>query len=263
MLKEIYNDYLLYANMIDNWKEMSITELANKYLLDKENQDLYFCALMVRYWYLIPVLYNKNKYLKLQLEDYVGVLADGILLGFQYCGWADKTQEAVYGHAEKVFNRTIYTVILRMYKYINQDKRRINYENFALDSLEDFDYLLENNCQNQYKEEQNLNNIVHVVNSLLDEHRFLEAVIIDQICWGDTYKLENGRYVFKKNALIKSIRNIDTNYKQYFSNKYNITVDDFTNQYSNVIDCSNSTFVNKINTAYQIIKRDKEIKECF
>lgn len=263
MLKEIYNDYLIYANMIDNWKEMSITELANKYLEDKENQDIYFCALMVRYWYLIPVLYQRNKYLKLQLEDYVGVLADGILLGFQYCGWLDSKQKTVFGQADKVFNRTIYTIILRMYKYVNQDKRRINYDSVSLDSIENYDYMLESHSIENYKQHIEQNNIIDLINQLLDSNRFLEAIIIDQICWGDTYKVEDGKYVFKKNALIKSIRNIDINYEEYFSNKYNISLDNFKNNFSDVINCSNSTFVSRINNAYKIVKTDKEIKRCF
>lgn len=259
MLKDIYKDFLTYANTVENWRDMSITELANKYI--ETNDDAFFYCLMIKYWYLIPVLHKRNSYLNLQLEDYVDILLDGLNLGFQYKGWLDSKQEVVFGQADKVFNRTIHTVVLRMYKYVNQDKRKINYCDYlSLDSVEDSDFLLVNVSETQYQKNKDLLNITYLVNDLLTKERFLEAIIVDQICWGDTFRLENGEYRFKKNALIKSIRKVDS---KDFSNKYNITEDEFNNKFSNIINCSNATFVTKVNKAYKILQNERDIKLCF
>ena len=119
-----------------------IDVLVNKYCEardanDEEAKDRYISALLVRYWHLVPFLYNKSSGSGYEMSDMI----NWIFLGIQKATdrearkWLDKDFEFYNDRRgpEKCINMCIYSIRNMYYQQSNYDKRKVNFNTVSLD----------------------------------------------------------------------------------------------------------------------------------
>jgi rubrerythrin len=238
VLKEIFDAYKECANRIEGWTHMTKQDLANGYVDEEERgnihkRDSYFAALMCKYAYMVPYLYEKSKSSRLEIEDMVYWVAESLMIGLKYRRWRDpsfaisKDPKAV----EKIFNQCITSTRQRWYKYFNQEKRRDDYNNlYSLnDLLEDFGDSEE--CMNVvddslYTSETELS-CRQMIDRYVSEGKIVKAFIVDGICFFNSFKEEKDdkgikHEQFNEKRLALHLHNLDDKFESYFMEKYHI-----------------------------------------
>lgn len=134
MIDDIYKSYVDCAKGIPGFvvgrKEdvpYDITELANGYVdAEKKHDELkmsqYLSALMVRYWHMVPNLYNQSRSTRFDIEDMTSWLSESFERAFKYKAWLDPKKHVSKDPkgAEKCFNQCITSTRLRYYAYFNR-----------------------------------------------------------------------------------------------------------------------------------------------
>ena len=238
------------------YEKLNETELANGYckaLDDKDElkRNQYYSALMLRYWYKIFKYKESCKSTRLEDIDYIDWLSDALDIAFQYRDWQNpdkpifKDPKAV----DKIINRCCFSVRGLYYQEFNKDKRKINYLTTSVeDQKEKFGNVSESNIGTY-------DNNVNIINSVIDiyvkENKLLEAIIVDNISYQDSYKEERitfytyetplkanktkeedeeeelvktknykYNYSFDKRKLVKNLLHLNDTYFSYFKNNY-------------------------------------------
>ena len=202
-LKDLYNSLADVARTIPGFvlgsKEdvpYDITELANQYCSAVDNKDSrkeeqYLCALFIRYFYMIPLMYPKFKGYKLEIYDMAGWLHEGFNKAFKYRGWLDESQEVSKDPrgAEKCINQAITSVIQGHLKYFYQLKRRDELVTYSLDAMlaESSDHSNILAQDDAYKDELDCNSII---SEFIKQGKIFEALIVDAICYRDTFTFD-------------------------------------------------------------------------
>lgn len=215
LLEEIKQTYIRSADNIPGWKTMDKNKLANLYL-EYENvepeRSYYFSALMCRYWKNVHRFYKTSTSTRLEIEDFTNWLAESFFIAFKYRRWKDPSNK-LYNDPQapdKVINRCIYSTRMRYYQYYNMDKRRLN---FQTDSIERqlgsfghqanvYSYL---GVEDTDKHEDVCKDII---NYYLSKKSILQAIIVDLICFSDTFKIKVDNNIFE-NIDLKDFSNDD------------------------------------------------------
>ena len=236
MLEDSYKTFLNNAKGLPNFKAGTkndcddIQALANGYCeaerdSNKELMGRYLSALFVRYWYMIPYLYQESKSLRLQKEEMLDILYDAFMKAFKNKTWLnsdDKMSRDSHG-AQKCIERCIDSVRLTMYQQANYDVRKINYISHSLDMVQEVygdsseEFLVEDTHQDTI----DINTII--MNSLKNNN-VLQAILVDNICYQNCL-LKNGSVSFSR-----IISNLDVDYIKYFMRVYgtkNVNVNEF------------------------------------
>lgn len=195
LLEEIRRTYLKFANNIPNWKTMNKNKLANLYLEHEHSEperSYYFSALMCRYWSNVYKFYRTSKSTKLDISDFTSWLAESFFVAFKYRRWKDPSNK-LYNDPQapdKVINRCIYSTRMRYYQYYNMDKRKLNFQTDSIErQLESFGYRA-----NVYKYMSTVDGseedarCKNIITYYLSKENFLLAIILDLICFGDTFR---------------------------------------------------------------------------
>lgn len=195
LLEEIRQTYLKFANNIPNWKTMNKNKLANLYLEHEHSEperSYYFSALMCRYWSNVYKFYRTSKSTKLDISDFTSWLAESFFVAFKYRRWKDPSNK-LYNDPQapdKVINRCIYSTRMRYYQYYNMDKRKLNFQTDSIErQLESFGYRA-----NVYKYMSTVDGSEEdarckdIITYYLSKENFLLAIILDLICFGDTFR---------------------------------------------------------------------------
>ncbi len=195
LLEEIRQTYLKFANNIPNWKTMNKNKLANLYLEHEHSEperSYYFSALMCRYWSNVYKFYRTSKSTKLDISDFTSWLAESFFVAFKYRRWKDPSNK-LYNDPQapdKVINRFIYSTRMRYYQYYNMDKRKLNFQTDSIErQLESFGYRA-----NVYKYMSTVDGSEEdtrckdIITYYLSKENFLLAIILDLICFGDTFR---------------------------------------------------------------------------
>lgn len=195
LLEEIRRTYLKFANNIPNWKTMNKNKLANLYLEHEHSEperSYYFSALMCRYWSNVYKFYRTSKSTKLDISDFTSWLAESLFVAFKYRRWKDPSNK-LYNDPQapdKVINRCIYSTRMRYYQYYNMDKRKLNFQTDSIErQLESFGYRA-----NVYKYMSTVDGneedarCKNIITYYLSKENFLLAIILDLICFGDTFR---------------------------------------------------------------------------
>ena len=225
-LSQLYQVFSNKALQIPNFKlgkkedvDYDIDFLANKYVEavdnnDEVEKDLYFSALVIRYWHMI--LYYKNKSIGVDVEEIFSWICDGIQKACKYRGWLkDPKLIGKTRSAEKCINKAIDSVRAQFYVLSNAQKRNQEFSNESkvfLDSLEEREQETYLSVEDRFYPVD-----VDIVQSLLRERQYLEAVVIDLIM--------NGNCVSSKlsfNKLKKEMSSLTPSYFNYFKDKYGI-----------------------------------------
>lgn len=290
VLNDLYKSFVDVASTIDGFvigqKEdvpYDINYLANKYceavdMGDEQEKNKYISALMVRYWHMVPYLYEKSKSCGVEMEDMVDWLYESFDKAFQYRSWLDPNKAISKDKkgAEKCFNQCITSTRQRWYKHFNQACRRINYSSY--DSLDapikngDGINLIDTIVDDSSTKFNYCNNIVQ---QFINKNDYIEALIIDGIINQDTFVThsksvinegfseENDytscEYQFSMNKLFKHLRDVDDNFISYFSKEYSVDKNKLLSTVSSLKSYSNTKFRKCVQLSFQRIKQDKEV----
>ena len=99
MLKDTKKDCITYASMLGDYQSLSEQELLDGYCdaMDtdnKLNKNTYISALLLRFWYRIDKLYQQNRNLGLEREDFVFWIVEAIDYACKYRAWRTKDVNA-------------------------------------------------------------------------------------------------------------------------------------------------------------------------
>ena len=229
--------------------EYDITDLANGYVKamaanDKAGMDKYISALMVRYWHMVPYLWDKSKSSKLGMEDMVMWIYDGFAKAFKYQSWLDPNKPVSKDPkgAEKCFNQCITSVRQYWYKHFNTNQSKVNYIAASLDSL--YECMGDSFDDNMPNEAFEGDGVVcrEVIATLVNEGKLFDAIVIDKLCFDESFKETRGKkqvriatdngelvedittssYSFDNRRLISCIKSIDEDYINEFSKAYGV-----------------------------------------
>ena len=225
-LSELYQIFKQKACQIPGFVEgkkedvdYDIHILANAYCKaidenDDVKKDMYFSALMIRYWHMI--LYFKNKSPNVEMEEIVSWVSDGIQKAMKYRGWLnDPKLIGKVKSAEKCINQTITSKRAQFYTLSNASKRK---QEFLDDCKVFLDALEEREAETYLGVDDKFYPVdVNVVQSLLSDDKCLDSVIVDLIM--------NGNCVSKKfsvTKLIDELTSLNDSYFDYFKEKYGV-----------------------------------------
>lgn len=227
MLVDSYNLFLNNARRMPDFKVGTkedfndIELLANRYVKaeashDKELMSSCLSALMVRYWYMIPFLYEKSKSLRLDIEDMVGFLYDALIKAFKYKSWLDTSKDVSNekNGAEKCINRCIDSVRQAAFQQSNTDSRKMSYLTYSMEeSIERFG---DSSETLEVSEEDHYSSVKEIIDYQLKKKDVLGALLVDSIVFNDCF-------VKDKFSITKMISGIQFDYINSFKNRYDIT----------------------------------------
>lgn len=254
MLGELYNVYLNKAKTIPGFVEgckedvpYDITELANNYCKARDTGDeigksQYISALMVRYWHMVPYLFEKTQNIRIPLEDIPGMIYEGIEKACTYRGWLDSSMEVSREErgAEKCINQCISSVKAAYFKYFNETKRKDARKTYSIEGLtEDYDDI---SCSSYLGNDDSYVyslNCKDIVQLFLDKGDVFSAFVVDIISFGDVmigskakrkYTDDEGVVVnitadtlnYSQARLSHNLKNIDKSYISYFVDTYEV-----------------------------------------
>lgn len=295
-LKAMFKAYELNANKIENWKEMSKTELANGYCDaedagDKDLRDSYFSALMCKYWYMVPFLFKQNPGFKLDIEDFVEWIEESLLKGLQYKRWRDPEFEVSKDEngAEKVFNRCIWSTVKAKYKWSNQDVRKINFEVYSLDTIQDSKKYKKKNVEddtsfelrdttdtNKEVERQESRDIIStIIDYFVKKNDYMSMLIIDSIAYGDSFKftqekrqetdgeetieVKDSFMQFEPKRIVTLLNKLDILNAEYYTKHYKANQELLKLVITDIKTTNNKQLYQKIENTLLTIRTNKEL----
>ena len=193
------NSFIECASGLKNYDKLNETELVNGYCDAYDAHDdilsnQYYAALMVKYWYKIYKYKETCKSTRLEDEDFICWLEEALNIALRYRDWKDPTK-SIYGDpkaVDKIINRCCFSIRGYYYQEFNKDKRKINYLTDSIEGqLEDFGDSAEANFG---VEEEKSSWARDLVSNLIKKGKVEEAIIIDNICYQDSFKEDSKSY---------------------------------------------------------------------
>ena len=285
-----YKTYAEGASVVDNWQNKTITELANGYCDadeagDEYMRDAHFYALICRYWYMVTYLYTRRKSVlaRLEYEDFQDWVIEAIARALKYKRWRNSEYEISKepDGAKKIIDRCLYSVEKGYYKYYNQDCRKMSYTVSSLDAYQE-SLGLQTEDSDDYDEEfleddsydETKSSCNDIVKYYIRQGKLMEAYIVDGICFYDTYSTEKSKveevnskgekveyvsykYKFNKRLLAQHLMNLDDNYYNEFTVKYNVPAESISRVTYN--ESNKRKLYSKIKDTIEDMKNNKEI----
>lgn len=258
MIKDIQRDCKYFASRLGNYQSMTPDELMNNYVaaIDSNNklaQSEYLAAVVLRYWYTIGKKFLKDgRALRLEIEDSYAYLVEAINLAAKYRAWQNPEKNV---NAQTCILQALNTVYVRAYYASNLDKNKVNYK--ASVSLESNigttakdekssitlgDTLEDDNYSESLDYLEGSMTAKSYIQNMINNGKYVEAIILDQIAFGDTLKQtvtkkefinEEGKKTkvsethseFWAHKLVKNLAELDENYKEYFTSTYEVALE--------------------------------------
>lgn len=301
MLKDLYINFVENASNIPNFvvgqKEdvpYDIDVLANEYCKaqdnnDKEKMSYYLSALMVRYWHMVPCLFEQSKSSRLEIEDMVFWLYEAFMKAFKYRSWIDPNKKVSSDPkgAEKCFNQCITSVRNYWYNYFNKDKRKINYISYSIDDLiPDSSDSSEKDIamvETLAAQEEDYDYIKEIIQQYLDKGDILTALVLDGIVYHDSFvttikvknktikdsedndmeiKEINTKNTFVQTKLIKHLTTLNKDFEDYFYDKYKVDKDNFKEIILNINKLTDSALLRRVKKSINLVKNNVEVKKA-
>ena len=258
MIQEIKKDCEYYASRLGDYQSMSPDQLMNGYIkaLDEGKnleQSEYLAAVVLRYWYTIGKKFLKDgKALKLEIDDCYIYLVEAINLAAKYRGWLNPEKKV---NAQTCILQALNTVYVRAYYVANLDKNSVNYKptiSFDYDftsSTGDGTHLMtvgetleDEAYEDQINYKEGAETVKNYIQKMIDAGKLVEAIILDQVAFGDTMREkvikssfidEDGNKVrvsekqseFWAHKLVKNLTELDEGYKKYFTDTYKVGIE--------------------------------------
>lgn len=227
MLKHSYNLFLKDAQRLPNFKQgtkeecKDIEQLANTYVKyerqgNKEMMSSCLSALMVRYWYMIPFLYEQCKSLRIDRDDVVSMIYEALVKAFKYKSWLDITKavSSEENGAEKCINQCITSVKQGAFQNSNTATRKLNFMTF---SIEESVEIFGDSSECLYTEDEDeYAGVRELVENKLKSKDVIGALVIDSICFANCWD-KNG---FNMPKLVSNIKKPD--YTSLFKDRYEV-----------------------------------------
>ena len=266
MLDEYKASYEECANLISNWKSLSINDLANKYVYYQEINNLmadsYLSAIICRYWKVINKSYYKQIIIIATPEDVYEWVLEGIMKALTNHVWLDP-KNSLYNDplgADKAIKVCIGSARINFFNAVNYTKRKINKYTMSLDELE------ENSPDGYYlpssKEPEFFTTYIYTkVKSFFDDYNYFSAFLLDSLINADVFSDLSGKnfHELSFRKLIKHLRNLDDHYCKIFSDTYDIDflkVDKAANFIKNL---SRDRMIRNIYNLLFLLKKDKDL----
>ena len=212
---------------------------------DEYNYNLYFGALASNFTYRRPEIDRKIYTLKLGEEGPIDVITKGIIRAFDYCAWQDPNKHI---SAQQAINQCISTEILNLFYFSNLDKNSANYNTASFstplksnkDSADNKVQTLEDKLAASSPKIKSLGKVEAIIREYIMKDKLLTALVIDNIAFADSEKVtkevnktEDGKSVqmyreFSLTRLKKNIVELDDNYSEYFTTKYDVAKEKIT-----------------------------------
>lgn len=236
MLDEIFNSYQTAASDLANWKQLDKNEIANLYLDHRYNEkssSIYAAALICRYWYKVGLLWKHNQQALTQEECY-WIVCDGINQAMNYAAWRNP-ENSLYqdpNGPDKAINICIETKRKEFYDFSNRDKRKTNHKS-NISSLEDlyektkdYSFQLATDFSDGWGgyETQSLY-LNSLITYFIKRGQLPEAILLDNICYGDSTVEESDGVRFSVKKLITTIHLLDKTFIEYFAQTYDVPID--------------------------------------
>lgn len=198
-LYDTYKDLKACAKTLGDYEKLSVNELADKYCELTDNKtdsglrDVYFSALLLRFWYRIYKLFSENVTLNLSYTDYYDWVVGAIVMA---CAPENRSWQKTSGlNAQQVINQILATrFVAAAYYDSNLQKNRGKHLTVSLDATlagsdDDKDRtLLETIPDDSADTKASNDNVAAVVQHYINSNKIIEAIIFDTIAYKDTYK---------------------------------------------------------------------------
>lgn len=247
-----------YAKMAEGYERETrdkkvINFWADKYCESKANKDeygmnIYFSALMLKFWNQISNMYEKTKTANMYAyEDYSSILAKCINIACEY--WSSKSEdERSKTNAQAFINQIIASRGVAEIMYdANRDSYKANACTVSIDQPmsndEDADTLLdvvEDENESPAKHESSLA-VNSIIQNYIDKNKVVEAIILDTIAYNDCnkhtkvtkkyhndetdedYKVSTDHEEFWPYRTVQILSSLPADYEEYFESKYEIS----------------------------------------
>lgn len=279
MIQEARQDCLRFAAQLPKkYEDYSIDELADSYCKafdekDELNKNIYFSALILRFWYTINKIAQKSPGMVLEYDEFFFWLAEAIQYACKYRAW-QKTDKKV--NAQQAINQCIETIRLQHYYQANLDKHKANFSTISLDAPigDDNDSettpldLIEDEASELDKDRFNAEMLVQ---NFINNKKLVEAIILDTIAFNDCQKYSkkakeekdddgNVRKVthqysqFWPYRVVQILAKLPANYLEYFTDKYEIVTEEFEAALNAVRNANNQKLYQYVNSAVKSLK---------
>ena len=266
-LEEVYRSYRKQADCLGDWVAMNKNDLANAYIANENNpvkRDQYMSALMCRYWGNIGKYYVAGGG-AVAIHECYNWLVEALTYALRKRKWKDPTNKLYSDPSgpDKVINRVLSSIRLGYYQSSNTDKRRSSFNTHSLDNAcEEFGdaatFLNEAYCEETSTDKPAIDIIQYYINADM----LAEAVTLDGICFGNTFKQNTSEFEFSERSLVRHLKCVDDAYLAYFKTKYDIDETKLLDVTKFFKGCSSNrlhTFVRK--TIYKVA-HDKRVREA-
>lgn len=261
MLKHSYNLFLEDAQRLHDFvpgtKEecKDISKIANAYIKyemqgNKDMMSSCLSALMIRYWYMIPFLYEQCKSLRIDIDDVVNMLYEALTKAFKYKGWIDATQPVSKEEnaVEKCIHQCISSVKAGAFQNSNKALRKLNYMTF---SIEESVEIFGDSSECLYAEDvDEYAGVRELVENKLKSKDILSALVIDGICFCNCFD-KNG---FNMPKLVSIIKKDD--YISLFKDRYNVDKS-LSTKINNIQKSNRKVLKQLVDYAIDNLKKDK------
>lgn len=233
MLEEYKKLYISKADLIPGWKDMSKSELCNKYIeyenTDKSKSECYLSAIVCNYWHAIDKYYSQS-YSSASPEDCYEWLIHAITYALNARKWLDPKNK-LYDDPngpDKVINRCIKSTRLIHYQASNRLKRRINYNMSSLDSLqEEYQDLFTATVWDFVDETRS--DMDNLILEAFNHKDYFLSFFLDGIVNADVFEYveeDDKTYSsFSSKKLVSHIRHIDDAYCFIFAKRFNLPIE--------------------------------------
>lgn len=249
MLNDIRKDCIRFAKCLGDYQSMSCDELADGYCKardegDKAKDSQYFAALVLRFWYVIKKIFDKCPGIGMTLEDAYSWLAEAIQYACKYRKWQDKSNKV---NAQQCINQCIETIRRQHYYNMNLDKDKANYMTVSMDAPISGDDDKNTLGGTLYGDEDDFarskSNVEMMVQRFIDDHRIVEAIVVDTIAFNDCQKRtkevvkgvdeEGNPTKFTQTStefwpfrVVQLLGKLSDGYSAYFAGKYDVLSQD-------------------------------------
>ena len=253
-LDEIKKSCEIEAEMLNvngkTYQELTKNELANGYcdwdekaaFATDENEKAkaesmrshYWAALLLRYWYKIFAWMAKSASLQLPPEEFFYWLNASLEDAFFYRSWRklrrkelnnpnsewienpNYTEMEDNAVADRSINWACSTRRGAEYQAANKYKRKANTQAISIDKTFDEDGYSILDREGLSTEGSGYNGIKSLINLFLEEDKTIEALIVDNIAFGDSLKEDKNKYIYtyiEKNEKDEDVEVSETNYR--------------------------------------------------
>lgn len=259
-IHRLYKELVARASNISDFQvgqirdvKYDITELANNCVnaIDSEDyfwSDVYYSALMVRYWHMIAKLYDRLKSYKISVEEVVNVLYESLTKAMRYRSWLDETKyiSKESKGAEKVINQCITSTISNYIKALNTnavkmivDNKDEDFDNSVYDNDSYYDYF---GCK-------------ELVQKLIDKDNYITAMTVEYIAYKD---------MSSRKLLVNKMSKLTDDDILSFIRKYKIKDENlFVTQLRKFINLSDRDKTKEINKSIKYLKNNEDFVRSY